>query len=176
MVGDDDADILVFQRSDDTLYILDGDRVHTRERLVEQNERRIDCHGTRNLGAAAFATRKLDTVTLADLLQTELLDKRLDALVLVLLGIIRHFEHRTDIVLDAQTAEHRRLLRQIADAELRTTVDRLLGEFDDFAVVVFEENLPLVGFDKTHYHIKRGSLARSVGTEQTDDFALLDVD
>ena len=164
------------ERRHDRLDVLDGDRVHAREGFVEQDERRVDGHGARDLRAAAFTARKLDAEALADLLQAELLDQRFDALGLILLRIFGHFEHGAEVVLDRQAAENRRFLRQIAHAHLRALVDRFVGQLGDLSLVVFQKNASFVGLDESHDHIEGRGLARSVGAEQSDDLALIDVD
>ena len=176
MVGDDDADILVFERGDDRLDVLHGDRVDAGEGFVEQDERRIDRHGAGDLRAAALAARKLDAHAFAHLLQAELLDERLDALGLILLRETGHFEYGADVVLDAQPAEDRSLLRQIPHAHLRAAVDRFVGQLGDAALVVFEEDFPLVRLYQPDDHVERGGLSRAVGPQQSDDLSLVDVD
>ena len=176
MVGDDDADILVFERGDDRLDVLHGDRVHASERLVEQDEGRVDRHGACDLGTAPLAARELDAQALAHLLQAELLDEGLDALLLVLLRVGGHFEHGADVVLDRQAAEDRGLLRQVAHAELRPAVDGQFGELRDLLLVVLEEDLPGVGFDQPDDHVEGRGFPGSVRTQQTDDFALIHID
>jgi len=176
VVGDDDADVLVLERRHDRLDVLHGDGVDAREGLVEQDERRVDGHRARDLRTAPFAARKLDAEALANLLQAELLDQRLDALGLVLLREIGHFEYGADVVLDRQAAEDRCLLCQVAHAHLGAFVDRLLGQFGDLAFVVLEEDAPFVGLDKPHDHVESRGLAGSVGAEQSDDLPLVDVD
>ena len=85
VVGDDYTDIFIFQRSDNALNILDSDGIDTSKWLVEQNEFGIDRHGACDLGTATLATRELNTEALAHLLQSELFNKVLDALALILL-------------------------------------------------------------------------------------------
>ena len=123
-----------------------------------------------------FAARKLDAEALANLLQAELLDQRLDALGLVLLREIGHFEYGADVVLDRQAAEDRCLLCQVAHAHLRTAVNGFIRKFRDAALIVLEENLPLVGLDEPDDHVERGRFPRSVGPEQADDFSLIHID
>ena len=176
MVGDDYADVLVLERRDDRLDVLHGDRVHAREGFVEQDEGRVDGHGARDLRAAALAARELDAEALADLLQAELLDERLDALGLVLLRVGGHLQHGADVLLDREPPEDRGLLRQVAHAQLGAAVDGQARELGDLLVVVLEEDATLVGLDESHDHVERRGLAGSVGSEQADDLSLIDVD
>jgi len=80
-------------------------------------------------------------------------------------------QHGPDIVFHRQVAEHRGFLGQITDPFLRAFVDRFFGQFG-----TFEENTPLVGLDQSHDHVESGGLAGSVGPQQSDDFALVDLD
>ena len=175
MVGDDYADILLFERCDDTLNILHCDRIDSGERLVEQNERRVDGDGSRNLRTATLATGELVTVTLAHLLQAELLDERLQAVTLILLRVGGHFEHCANIVLDTQATKYGCLLCQVADAQLRTLIYGQRREFVYGAIVVFEEDTSFVGLNQTHNHIERRSFACSVRAQQAHNLALTHV-
>ena len=176
VVGDDYTDILILQRRNDTLNILYGDRVNAGEWLVEKYERRVDCDSSRNLGTTTLTSRKLVTVALAHLLQAELLDEGFNSVALVLLREVCHLEYGTYIILDTQVAEYRGLLCKVAHAHLCSLVNGHLGKLVDPSVVVLEEDASVVRFDKTYDHIERCGFARSVRSEQTDDFALLYID
>ena len=62
-------------------------------------------------------------------LEIEFFDQAFQLLSLVFLAEMRHLQHRADIVLDTHLPEHARLLRQIADTQLRALVHRKSGEF-----------------------------------------------
>lgn len=175
VVGDYDTDILAFERADDALYILDGNRVHSGERFVEQNEFRIYGHGPRNLRTASLASGELYSVAFADLLQGKLLDKRFEPFALVLLAERCHFQYGFYVVLHAQAAEYRGFLSKIAYAHLCATVDGIRCYVGYFAVL-FKIYVAFVGLDESDYHVERCGLAGTVGAEQTDDFALLHID
>ena len=176
VVGDDDSDIFVLERGHDALNILDGDRIDARERLVEQDECRVDGHRAGDFRAPTLAARELDAQALAYFLQAELLDQRFAALRLIGLAEVGHLEHGPDVVLHAQATEYRRLLGQVAHAHLRTAVNGFIRKFRDAALIVLEENLPLVGLDEPDDHVERGRFPRSVGPEQADDFSLIHID
>ena len=176
VVGDDHADVLVLERRHDRLDVLHGDRVHAGERFIQQDERRIDGHGARDLRTAAFAARELYAEAFAHLLQPELLDQRFDAFVLVLLREGGHLQHGPYVVLHREAAEYRRLLRQIAYAELGAAVYGQVRQFGGLAFVAFEENAPFVGLDQSHDHVEGRGLAGSVGTQKAYDLSLVDVD
>ena len=154
VVGDNNADILVFEGCHDALDILHRNRVYARKWLVEQDKRRVDSDSTSNLGTTALTTRELVTVALAYLLQAELLDKRLGTLTLILLGVVGHLQHRADIILDGEVTEHRSLLCKVANAQLRTLIHRQIGKFVYMSIVVLEEYASLIWLDKSHYHIE----------------------
>jgi hypothetical protein len=51
VVGDDDADVLVFQRRDDILDVFHGNRVNAGKGLIQQDELRVDRKGAGDLAA-----------------------------------------------------------------------------------------------------------------------------
>ena len=107
MVGDDDPDILILQFRDDVLDILDGDRVDTGERLVKEDELRVDCECSGNLTTATLTTGELDTLALADLMEVELVKKVFQTLFPFLLSeLLGHLHHRHDVVLYGHVAEY----------------------------------------------------------------------
>ena len=171
MVGDDNADVLVFQGCHDALYVFDGDRVDPGERFVEQDELRVDRHRPGDLGASSFAARKLDAEAFAHFGQPELFDQVFEPFLLILFREIGHLQDGPDVVLDRQSAEYRSFLSQVADPLLGAFVDRLVGQF-----LVFEENRTLVGLDQSDDHVERRGLAGAVRAEQSDDLPLVDFD
>ena len=133
-------------------------------------------HRAGDFRAPTLAARELDAQALAYFLQAELLDQRFAALRLIGLAEVGHLEHGPDVVLHAQATEYRRLLGQVAHAHLRTAVNGFIRKFRDAALIVLEENLPLVGLDEPDDHVERGRFPRSVGPEQADDFSLIHID
>ena len=81
-----------------------------------------------------------------------------------------HFEHGADIVLDAQPAEDRGFLRQIADAEARALIHRQRGHIE-----AVEFDASVVGLDQTGDHVEHRGLAGAVRAEQADRLALAHV-
>src|SRR5690606_19767380 len=73
---------------------------------------------------------------------------------------------REDVVLDAQLAEYRGLLREIAEAEAGPVVHRQVGE-----VAVIEQDSSAVAADQADQHVEGGRLAGAVRPEQADDLA-----
>ena len=75
VVGNQDADIAVFQSPNDVLDVLHGNRVNAGERLIKEDELRVDCQCAGDFTAAAFSSGKLDAKTLADFVEVELTDE-----------------------------------------------------------------------------------------------------
>ena len=102
--------------------------------------------------------------------EAELIEQFLQFLMAVVVGHASFELHDgINVVLHAHLAEHRCLLGQIADANLRSFVHRQVGD-----VLFVEKHLARIGLDETDHHIERRGLARAVGAEQTHDLALFD--
>ena len=86
-------------------------------------------------------------------------------------GVVLRFHDREDVLADGELAEDGLLLRQVAHAEARALIHRLVG-----GVVAVEEDLAAVRPHEADDHVERGGLARAVGAEQPDDLALADLD
>lgn len=171
VVGDEDADVFLFEFIHDRLDIFDGDRVDAGERFVEHDEARVNGEASGDFGTTAFATRELVAEVFANFAEVEFGYKAFELVFLLLARHVGHFEDSADIVFDGEFTEHRWFLSEVSDAVLGAFVDR---EFCDVEVV--EENLAFVGTDEAHSHIESGSFAGAVRTEEANDFALSDVD
>ena len=170
MVGDDDSDVLVLQFCDDVLDILNGDRVHTGERLIEKDELRVDGESTCNLATAALTSGELDTLALAHLVEVELVEKILKTLLSLLFGeLLGHLHHRHNVVLNCHMAEHRSLLCKVAHTLLRALEHRELCN-----VLIIKEDLTVIWNDKSGDHIEAGRLSGTVRTEEAHNLSLLD--
>ena len=125
----------------------------------------------RQLGAPPFAARQLVAQVAPHLLQREFVDEALEFVALLGGGHIGHLEDGADVVLNRHFTEHRRLLRQVTDAQLRPPVNRQPGD-----VGGVEVDLPLVGGDESRSHIEGGGFARAVWPEQPHNLPLRDID
>ena len=159
----------------DALDIFHGDGVRARERFVEQDELGIDGHCPCYFGTAPFTARQLDTLAFAYFLQAELLDEVFHPFALILLGVVGHFEYRPDVVLDAEVAEDRCLLCEVAYTHLCALVHRQFGYLFR-PLFAFEEYLSVVGLDEPYYHVEGSGLSGTVRAQQTDYLPLIDVD
>ncbi len=65
MVGDDHADVLVFEFGDDVLDIFNSDGVDTGERLVKENEFRVNCESASDFTTSSLSSGELDSEALA---------------------------------------------------------------------------------------------------------------
>ena len=171
MVGDEDADVTVFQFPHDKLDILHGDGIDTGKRLVEHDELRFDGQTTGNLRPSALTARQLITLVLAHLFQTEVCDEALQDLYLFFAGFTRHLQYGEDIVLHAHLTEHRGFLCQIADAGTGTFIDGVGGH-----LMVAEIDMAAVGQHQTCRHIERCGLAGTVGAEKSHYLTLLHIE
>src|SRR5271167_724325 len=80
------------------------------------------------------------------------------------------FENRQDVLLDRELAKHRSLLREVADAVLPCPqIHR-----DVSNVVVVDQDSTRVRGDEANDGVEGCSLAGTVRSKQTNDFALLD--
>ena len=99
MVGDKDAYVAFLEVRHNILYVLHGDGVDTGERFVEQQEHGVVGKGTRYLCAASLTTAELYTFALADMLQPELIEQRLQLLTLLFFGkVFTEFKDGPDVV------------------------------------------------------------------------------
>ena len=74
VVSDDYPDVLVLELGNDVLDVLHGNRVNAGERLIKEDELRVDCQCAGDFTAAAFSSGKLDAKTLADFVEAERTD------------------------------------------------------------------------------------------------------
>jgi hypothetical protein len=103
-------------------------------------------------------------------LNTELGEKFLAAMLAGLLAEFSRLEYGHDVLMDGELSKNRFLLWQVAHTFARAAIHCHAGN-----VAILENDAPAVGPDETDDHIKRGRLARAIGAEQADDFAALDV-
>ena len=174
VVGDDDADIAVFQLRDDVLDVLHGDRVDPGEGFVQQDELRVHGEGAGDLAAAAFTAGELDTLALAHLGEVEFVDEPFQALLPLGLGHpaggLGHLHDGHDVVLHRHLAEHGGLLREVADPLLGTLVHRELRD-----LLVVQEDLAVIRNHLSRNHIETRRLAGAVRAEEADDLSLVDL-
>ena len=129
VVGDQHADAAILEVPDQVADLADRDRVDAGQRLVEQDEVRAASPGRGRSrprrrsppdSASAGARRRWA--------MREFGQQRVEHLLAPVAHRLDHLEHGADIVLDAQAAEDRGLLRQVADAEPGAAVHRQIGD------------------------------------------------
>ena len=109
----------IAQVGDDLLDVGHRDRVDAGERLVEQDELRRDHQRARDLDAAALAARQRVGRRVGQRRQVQLVQQRPQPRPPLGRLQVERLEDRVDVLLDGQPAEHRRLLREVADALAR---------------------------------------------------------
>ena len=171
MVGDEDADVAKLQSPNDALDVLHGYGVHAREGLVEHDKLRVDGQAACYLRASPLASRESVSQVLAHLLQAKLLDEALHLCDLLVVGELGALQHGHDVVLDAHLAKHACLLRQVADASMGVLIDRVVRDFR-----VAEIDMAVVGHYQSCRHVERRGLAGSVGSQQSYNLSLADVE
>src|SRR5690606_5317535 len=120
-----------------------------------------------DLDATAFAAGQAGAGLVGDVVHLELVHEVRQLLLTAGLVQVRaQLEHQADVVGHAQLAEHRRLLRQVADAALGADVHGLGGD-----VGAVEDDAPGVRRHQPDDHVEAGGLAGAVRAEQADDFA-----
>ena len=169
MVGDQDADAALTKVGDDFLYVGDGDGIDACKRLVEQDELRLDGEAARDLDAAALAARQLRAEAVAHMADVELREKLLHLRPLFRTRQSRHLKNREEVLLDGHLAEDRGFLREVADAKPRALVHRHRRDAH-----VGNEDVARRRLLKPRDHVERRRLARAIGTQQSDDLALVD--
>src|SRR5215210_4324844 len=128
MVGDQDSDAHRFQMPDDALDVEHGDGVDSGERLVKKDIPRVDHQRPGDLDAPPLAAREKTPLGAPNLGQPEVDDELVDAPLLLGVGEVQGLEDGPQVVLHRHAAEHRRLLRQVADAALGPQVHGQLGD------------------------------------------------
>ena len=149
MVGNEDADVAVFQLPNDVLDVFNCNGVDASKGLVEHDELRFDGQTAGYLGAASLTTRELVALVLTNLLQAELADETFKFLELILMRFAGHLEHRHDIVLHRHLTKHRRFLWQIADASTCTLINRIGSDF-----LVAQKDVSAIRYDKASGHVE----------------------
>src|SRR6185295_2865813 len=113
------------------------------EGLVEEQELGLGDERARDLEPAPLAPRQLERLLPAQVLDRQLVEEGFEP-ALPLGGVdVERLENGEDVVLDAQLAENRRILREVADPRLRAPEHRLRGD-----VARVEQDAALVGTDQ----------------------------
>ena len=171
MVGDYNADILIFQLFNNTLYVLHCDRVNAGERFVEQDEFGVGGEASGDFHATSFTAGKVVSFVVTHLLDIELRYQALQFLFLLRLALSAELQDGTDVVLHRHVPEHRGLLRQVGDTHLCTLVHRLLRY-----ILVVQKDSARKGFNQSHNHVERSGFARTIRTEQPHNLPLREID
>ena len=171
MVGDQDADIPVFEAGYYGLNIFHGDGVHTGKGFIQQNEFRVHGEGTGDFGPSPFPATERIPVVLPYMVQMKFVQQGFQPLLLFTPRQSGHFQHGHQIVLDAQLPEYGGLLRQVSNAHLGPFIHRQPGD-----IGIVQEDIPRIGSDEADHHVESGSLAGAVRAQQSYDLSLLELD
>src|SRR5690625_925701 len=170
VVGDEDADAALAQMADDLLDIMHGNRVDAGEGFIEQNEGGVRRQGTGDFHAAPLAPGQAHAEVFANMREVKLLQQLLGFLLALLPRQFARLENGQQVVDDAQLAEDRGLLGQVADAVAGPAVQ---GQGGDVLAVDLHAAMLLPG--QPDDHVETGGFAGAVGAEQADDLATVDL-
>ena len=170
MVGNENADVFLFQFVNNFLNVFNGNRVDSCKGFVEHDELWVYGEAPCNLGSTTLATRKAVSEVVSYFLKIKFFDKAFKLFALILGRGIGHFKNGANIVFDAKFTKYRSFLGEIPDSGTRALVN---GVFCD--VVVAKEYFPFIRGYQTNGHVKSCGFSSAVGTEQTYDFTLPDV-
>ena len=84
---------------------------------------------------------------------------------------IERLEDGHDVLLDGESAEDRRLLRQVSDALAGPRVHGAIGD-----ILAIEDDTPGIGRRQSYRHVERRRFAGAVGSEQADHFSRLHIE
>ena len=113
-----------------------------------------------------LAARQLVGEAAAQMRQAELREQRVGAGLAGRAVQRLEFQDRQQVIAGGHLAKGAGFLRQIPHPPAGALVHGQAGD-----VLAAQQNLPLVGPDKTHHHVEGGGLARPVGAEQRHDLA-----
>ena len=167
MVGDENANIAVFQFPDNLLNVFHCDGVDTGKRLVEHDETGLDGKTTGDFASTTFATTQLVAFVLAHPAQAELADKALKLLQLIITWLACHLQYGEDVVLDTHLSKYRCLLGQIAYACTSTLVDRVGGH-----LLVAQVDMTAIGYNQSRRHVERSGLSSTIWPQQSHNLTL----
>src|SRR6185295_3446747 len=117
VVRDQNAEALALQKENEVADVVDGEWIDTGERLVEQHERGPRRQSARNLDAATLTTREGGGGRILEMIHAQFSQEPVDDLATLRAVALGEFDDRHHVLLNGQTTEDRRLLRQIPDAE-----------------------------------------------------------
>ena len=168
MVRDQDPDPTGSQIGNDLLQIQNCNRVNTRERLIQQNERGIDAERPRDFHPPPLPARQRIPTILPYMLQPELVNQLLRLFPALMPGNRLHFQHGQDVFLDRQLPKHRCFLREIADAILASPY--VHGNAGDIFVVV--QHPACIGRNQAHDGIECSGFSGAIRSQKAHDLSL----
>src|SRR5262245_19057347 len=170
MIRYQDADVALAQMANDPLDIEHRYRIDAGERLVEEHEFRLHRKRTRDLDTATLAAREANPERIANVANVQLFEQLFELrLPRCAVEVPPRLKDSADVVRHAQRPEDRRLLRQVAQAELGAPVH---GQPRD--VAARQVDAALVAAHEADDHVERSRLAGAVRAEQPHDLAALD--
>ena len=168
VIADQHADAAVAQIGDDGLDVVHGDRIDSRERLVQHHELRLGDERARDLESPPLTARELIRLAVPQVLDAQLIQQRFQALVPLVAsrsaasrGSLRCCPRRT--VCGRSMAPGRDSRSPAAPLVHRHGRD----------VLAVQRDPARRGLDEADDHVERGRLARAIRAQQSDNLPLL---
>ena len=125
MIGNQHAETAVTQMLNNALDIDNGNGVNPSKRFIQQDKLRIGSQRAGDFHTATFPPGERLTHVVAQMLDVELFHQLVcTVFTLFAREIVTDLQHGHQVIEYAQTAENRRLLRQIANPTARAGVQR----------------------------------------------------
>ena len=167
VVGNEHPDAARFQEVDDALDLDHRNRVNAGKRLVEQNETWACGQSACNLDAPALAARQRQRRRQAQVLDPQVVKEGgqagfdFRALERLPLLVALQFQHGAHVFFDVQLAKNGGFLRQVAQPQARSPVNRhVLNRLP------IDGDVAGAGMQQAHDHVERSRLPGTVGAEQ----------
>jgi hypothetical protein len=164
VIGEQNAHAGAPETNEDRVQRLDGERVDSGERLVEQQEPRFDREASCDFQPALLAAGQLNGARIRHVHEAELREQLSRATTGVLPAHASGLEYGRDVVSGTELREDRTLLREVSESQASALVD---GQARD--IVLADEDAATRWLEQADHHGERHRLAGSVWSEQPDD-------
>src|SRR5262245_4345956 len=168
VIGNEHADSTILEVRYQGPYLGHRDLVDPGQGLVQQYEIRPRRQGTRDFDPTPFAPGKRGGGSPPEMRDGEFLKQHFEIAFTTFLRGFDQFQDGANILLDRQSAEYRRFLRKIADAQSRPPVHRQPGD-----VLAVKNDGAGIGRYQSNDDVEAGGLAGAVRPEQSDRLAAI---
>ncbi len=171
VVGDQDPQTLLAQAIYQGLYFLHVDRIDSGKGLVQQQYLGFGGQGTGKFQAAPFSSREDFSEVVFQVLKLKFSHEPMGFGEALLARDGHGLQYRQQVVAYGHLAKNTCLLGKVSHSHSRSAVHGGLAAVDSA-----DAHLARVWHDQANGHAKAGGLARSIGTQQADDFSRVDLE